>query len=103
VATAKRIYKGQLPSTPGVLYTSPPGGAGTLIKGIRVKSFASGQESVRIGQGSTNDADIVLAEPVDAGGGARDTDLLVLEPGQTLNGVTTTPGKVTVYISGFEL
>lgn len=108
MATPKRIYKGQLTVAGATLYTSPGGGGGTLVKGIRIVNTDAAARYARIGTGAgvgvVADADLLLPQwSIDASGMEIDDGLVVLEPGQTINGSGEVGAKLTVHIFGMEL
>jgi hypothetical protein len=104
VATPKRIYKGQPTAAGGVLYTAPAGN-GVLIKAIRaVNTEASVARWLRLGTGGTTDADLLAPQwAIDAQGMSQDDGLIILEPGQTLNGRAEVDAKITVHVFGMEM
>jgi hypothetical protein len=100
----KRIYKGQPTNSGGVLYTSPAGGDGTIIKAIRAVNTDSAIRWLRLGTGGVTDADLLLPQwGIDPSGLIQDDDLIVLEPGQALHGQAQVSSKVTVHIFGMEI
>jgi hypothetical protein len=104
VATPKRIYKGQPTAAGGVLYTAPADGNGVMIKAVRAVNTDATSRWLRLGTGGTADTDLLLPQwAIDPSGYIEDDGLIILEPGQTLQGRAQVDAKVTVHIFGLEM
>lgn len=105
--TLKRMYFGQPTTSNATLYTAPSGtGATAVIRSIHVANTSGSSATVSLGLNGTAATaanQFVGAFSVPANGLFVENINIVLDDGDTIEGLQGTNGALTVIISGVEL
>lgn len=101
--TFKRIYQGQL-STPATPVYTVPAGTQTVVKHMRIVNLDTVPRWVKMWQGGTSDANIILPQvSIPAGGWMEFDGVLTMNSADTLAAQVEVIGEITLTVEGVEV
>ena len=99
----KRIYQGQLTTSATAVYTVPSA-TDTIIKSIRIANTTANSTTVKLWNGGSGDANVILpAVTIDAGGFAEFDGTLTMNAADTLHAQAGANSTLTMSVYGVEI
>lgn len=101
----KVLDQRQVPATATTVYTAPSSsGASTIIKNMRIVNTSASATTIKIWQGGTADANVILpAVSIDAGGFAEFDGTITMAASTTLSAQAGAATSITLTIYGLEV